>query len=313
MITPVLNAIAPLIVLMALGGLIKRTLVREDAVWSGLESITYYVLMPALLFSKIANAELSGLPWGQLLVVLYTPILIMAAIALLPLLGRSRLTPATRSSLFQGITRFNLYICLALGVSFFDSQTMAVLALLAAAIVVLVNFLCVGVLVTLNSGRFNLKTTALELTKNPLILACVAGVMASLMDLSLPQFMEISLDRLGQTALPLSLLAIGAGLSLQRFGANMPLNIYAGALQLLLKPALAAALVWMTGMDLTYGLVIVLLLASPTAASGYILARRLGGDAGAMASIIVFQTVVGLATLVLVLALWQIVTGIALA
>ena len=39
MITPVLQAIAPLVVLMALGAWIKRTLVKQDEVWSGIESI----------------------------------------------------------------------------------------------------------------------------------------------------------------------------------------------------------------------------------------------------------------------------------
>ena len=313
MITPLLNAIAPLIVLMALGGVLKRTLVRDDTIWAGLESIVYYVLMPALLFSKIAGANLSGLPWAQLLLTLYLPIIIMSAVALAPMLWRDSLSRATRGSLLQGITRFNLYISLGVGVSLFDSQTMAVLALLSAAIVVLVNLICVGALVTLNSGHFNPKTTLIELTKNPLILACLAGALASVLSLQLPEFINLSIERLGQTALPLSLLAIGAGLSLSRFGANMPLNLYSSVMQLIAKPLIAAGLVWAVGLDLTYGLIIVLLLATPTAPSSYILARKLGGDAESMASIIVFQTTVGLGTLLIMLSLWQVITGISLA
>lgn len=313
MITPLLNAIAPLIVLMALGGVLKRTLVRDDAIWAGLESIVYYVLMPALLFSKIAGANLSGLPWAQLLLTLYLPIIIMSIVALAPMLWRDSLSRATRGSLLQGITRFNLYISLGVGVSLFDSQTMAVLALLSAAIVVMVNLICVGALVTLNSGHFNPKTTLIELTKNPLILACLAGALASVLSLQLPEFISLSIERLGQTALPLSLLAIGAGLSLNRFGANMPLNLYSSVMQLIAKPLIAAGLVWAVGLDLTYGLIIVLLLATPTAPSSYILARKLGGDAESMASIIVFQTTVGLGTLLIMLSLWQIITGISLA
>lgn len=313
MITPLLNAIAPLIVLMALGGVLKRTLVRDDTIWAGLESIVYYVLMPALLFSKIAGANLSGLPWAHLLLTLYLPIIIMSMVALAPMLWRDSLSRATRGSLLQGITRFNLYISLGVGVSLFDSQTMAVLALLSAAIVVLVNLICVGALVTLNSGHFNPKATLIELTKNPLILACLAGALASALSLQLPEFINLSIERLGQTALPLSLLAIGAGLNLGRFGANMPLNLYSSMMQLIAKPLIAASLVWVVGLDLTYGLIIVLLLATPTAPSSYILARKLGGDAESMASIIVFQTTVGLGTLLIMLSLWQVITGISLA
>ncbi|MGB0956864.1 MAG: hypothetical protein ACPGUF_00215, partial [Litorivicinus sp.] len=59
-----------------------------------------------------------------------------------------------------------------------------------------------------------------------------------------------------------------------------------------------------------YGAVVFLLLATPTAPSSYILARKLGGDSQAMASIIVFQTVVGFATLLALLTLWQVVNGV---
>lgn len=311
MIEPLLNAIAPLVLMMALGNGLRRTLVREPGVWSGIESIVYYVLMPTLLFSTIARADLAELPWSDLLTTLYGTILIMAALALAPLLwGSTRLPAATRSSLFQGVTRFNLYVSLALGVSLFDAQGLALLGLLSGAIVVFVNVLCVSVMVSLTSGSLNLKRMLAEVARNPLLLACLAGGGASAIDLTLPAFGWQTLERLGQTALPLSLLAIGAGLSIQKFNQNLGLNLYAGAGQLLLKPAIAWALVIATGLDLAYGAVVVLLLATPTAPSSYILARKLGGDAQAMASIVVFQSVVGFASLLLVLSLWQIVNGV---
>ena len=50
----------------------------------------------------------------------------------------------------------------------------------------------------------------------------------------------------------------------------------------------------------------------PDGPSSYILARKLGGDTSTMASMIVFQTLVGLGTLLAVLTLWQVVTGIRL-
>ena len=95
MIAPVLQAIAPLVVLMALGAWIKRTLVKQDEVWGGIESIVYYVLMPALLFSNISQADLTDLPWGALLAGLYIPTLVLSAIAIAPMLWRNSLTRAT--------------------------------------------------------------------------------------------------------------------------------------------------------------------------------------------------------------------------
>ena len=311
MIAPLLNAIAPLVLMMALGHLLRRTLVRSESVWSGIESIVYYVLMPGLLFATIARADLAALPWSDLLVSLYGTILIMAALALAPLaFGSARLSNPTRTSLFQGVTRFNLYVSLALGVSLFDAQGLALLGLLSGAIVVFVNVLCVSVMVSLTSGSLDWKRMLTEVGKNPLLLACLAGGGASAFNLWLPAFGWHTLERLGQTALPLSLLAIGAGLSIDKFSQNLPLNLYAGAGQLVLKPLIAWGFVWATGLDVVYGAVVFLLLATPTAPSSYILARKLGGDSQAMASIIVFQTVVGFATLLALLTLWQVVNGV---
>ena len=200
MIAPVLQAIAPLVVLMALGAWIKRTLVRQDEVWSGIESIVYYILMPALLFSNISQADLTDLPWGALLTSLYVPTLVLSAIAIAPMLWRKSLTRATRSSLFQGISRFNLYISLSLAVSLFDERSFALVGLSAATLILLVNVTCVGALVSLNEGRLNSKKLLKELTQNPLILACVAGLLANELNLALPEFAWGTLERLGQTA-----------------------------------------------------------------------------------------------------------------
>ena len=313
MIAPVLQAIAPLVVLMALGAWIKRTLVRPDEVWSGIESIVYYILMPALLFSNISQTDLTDLPWGALLTSLYVPTLALSAIAVAPMLWRNSLTPATRSSLFQGISRFNLYISLSLAVSLFDERSFALVGLLAAALVLLVNVTCVSALVLLNEGRLESKRLVKELTQNPLILACIAGILANELTLALPEFAWVTLDRLGQTALPISLLAIGAGLSLNKFTQGMSLNIYSSLMQMVVKPMIAFVVISATGLAPEFGVLVFLMMATPTAPSSYILARKLGGDAPAMASMIAFQTCVGFGTLLVMLTLWQVMTGVSLA
>lgn len=313
MIAPVLQAIAPLVALMALGAWIKRSLVRQDEVWSGIESIVYYVLMPALLFSNISQANLTDLPWGALLTSLYVPTLLLSAVAIAPMLWRNSLTPATRSSLFQGISRFNLYISLSLALSLFDERSFALVGLLAAALVLLVNVTCVSALVLLNDGRLDWKKLLNELLRNPLILACTAGILASELTLTLPEFVWVTLERLGQTALPISLLAIGAGLSLDKLSQGMTLNIYSSLMQMMLKPMIAFLMITATGLAPELGVLVFLMMATPTAPSSYILARKLGGDAPAMASMIAFQTCVGFGTLLIMLTLWQVITGVSLA
>lgn len=313
MIAPLLGAIVPLVILIALGYGLKRRLITQDDVWKGIESLAYFVLMPCLLFSNIARADLSGLPWGALVTPIYLTMLTLGALALVPMLWRKNLSGPTRSSQFQGMVRFNLYVSLAMGLALFNPQQLAILGLLAGATVVLANLLCVTALLYLNSGQVRPSSLARELIKNPLLMACVVAGLFNLSGFGLPEFGWATVERLGQTALPLSLLAIGAGLSFKNLNAHWGLNIYVGSLQLLVKPALAASLSLALGAPPELAVVVLLLLATPTAPSSYILARKLGGDAPVMASILAFQTLAGFGTLLVVLTLWQVITGVRLA
>ena len=53
-----------------------------------------------------------------------------------------------------------------------------------------------------------------ELLRNPLILSTVAGLVANLAGLHLPEAVATTLQRIGLAALPLRLMAVGAGLRL---------------------------------------------------------------------------------------------------
>ena len=57
-----------------------------------------------------------------------------------------------------------------------------------------------------------------------------------------------------------------------------------------LKPLIAVLLVYYTGLTGIAASVLIVAFMTPTAPSAYILARQLGGDTEAMASIITFQT-----------------------
>jgi malonate transporter len=45
-----------------LGFILKRTLIRPEAQWHGLERLTYYVLLPVLLIQTLVKADLTRVP-----------------------------------------------------------------------------------------------------------------------------------------------------------------------------------------------------------------------------------------------------------
>ena len=58
----VMAALLPVFLLIVLGFVLKRSLMRLETQWHGLERLTYYVLFPALLIQTLVKADLSSVP-----------------------------------------------------------------------------------------------------------------------------------------------------------------------------------------------------------------------------------------------------------
>src|SRR6202140_5583910 len=58
----VIAALLPVFLLIVLGFVLKRSLLRLDTQWHGLERLTYYVLFPVLLIQTLVKADLSKVP-----------------------------------------------------------------------------------------------------------------------------------------------------------------------------------------------------------------------------------------------------------
>ena len=55
----VIAALLPVFLLIVLGFILKRTLIRPETQWHGLERLTYYVLLPVFLIQTLVKADLS--------------------------------------------------------------------------------------------------------------------------------------------------------------------------------------------------------------------------------------------------------------
>ena len=121
--------------------------------------------------------------------------------------------------------------------------------------------------------------------------------------MGLPGFISPVFELLSRMALPLGLLAVGAGLSfgvLVRSGKTLLLS---SVVKLLFLPAAAWGIAQWLGLEHLSAAVLVIFAALPTATSAYLLARQMGGDAALMSVIITGQTVLSMLTMPLVLVL----------
>ena len=170
----------------------------------------------------------------------------------------------------------------------------------------LINVFCVTVLSRFGKGGEGRSPGVLaELVRNPLILACVVGVALNASGMGQPFGQGSLLHILGRAALPMGLLAVGAGLRFGRILEHKAAILASSGIRLLVLPGLTLLLCLVVGFPPESRLIAVVFTAVPTASSAFILARQLGGDHELMAAIITAQTALAAATL----PLWLEVAG----
>ncbi len=299
----VLTTVLPIFLLILLGWIFKRSTLLEDYGWTALERLTYYVLFPCLLATTLAEAEFSELAIQG---VAGAIIIAIALVSVLLLLLRKTFFPKGPlfTSVYQGAVRMNTYIGLSIAAAFYAEEGLAAAALAIAIIVPLVNVACVLMLGWFGSAAGRGWQGVLDACfKNPLILGSFVGLGLNLTGWGMPPLVGTMAEILGEAALPLGLLAVGAALHLEAIKESGVIVLATSAIKLVVLPLLTWGLLKMFGVDGVEGSVAILFNALPTATSSYILASQYGGDAKLMASIISVETLLSMITLSAVLGL----------
>ncbi|MPV86933.1 AEC family transporter [Ostreibacterium oceani] len=302
----ILHAIFPIILLLGLGNILRRLNFVTAEFWRASDKLTYYVLFPGLLISKMADIDIARTPFTPVFGFLSGYFIIMSLMAY-GIYRFCRCRPAQLSSVYQGIIRFNSYIYFALVEALWGTDSLGYAAILAGLVIPIVNVCCVSSFFV-GKGAFSWRLLLQSLAINPLIIGVILGFIINQYPILMPRIGMQSLEILGNAALPLALLSVGAALKIKRlwqpFEGFSLTSIWLTTLgKLVIAPSVAYLLVWALGIDPFTGQLLILLTAIPTATAAYILAKQLKGDADMMVVIISLQTITAIATLTFWLAM----------
>ncbi|RTL56870.1 MAG: AEC family transporter [Rhodocyclaceae bacterium] len=278
--------------LIALGAWLRRAFHLGDHFWAGLEKLVYFILFPALLFNAITRNPITLSSAGPIAA---AGLLIMATGVILGLLARGfALPPLQFASLFQCAYRFNSYIALAVAGKLNGAAGIAVMGLILGVTVPVANISAVWML-----ARHGQTGILRELSRNPLIIATLAGLLWSSLGFGVAEPIRAFMGRLSDASIALGLMSVGAALRLKG-DLDAPARPAAGylmAVKLLVLPLAAlggASLLHLSGIEADTALIFGTL---PVASSAYILAQRMGGDGGAVAWVISVTTVLAMVTI----------------
>lgn len=301
----VIAALLPVFLLIVLGFVLKRTLMRLETQWHGLERLTFYVLFPVLLVQTLVKADLTKVPVAGVGGALLLAVLSMSllCLALRPVLARAAVDGPAFTSIFQGATRWQTYVALAVSGNLFGDLGLAVASVAMVAIIPLANVFSVGVLARYASAeKRSPGAIVMTVVRNPLIWACAIGLALNVTHIPLPKLWHEVADALGRSSLAIGLLVTGAGLHLEGIFRPSLAASLAVFLKLVLMPMIAVALALLFGLTGSNLAIVTVCSAVPTSSSAYVMARQMNGDAPLLAQIITLQTILAAVTMPIAIA-----------
>lgn len=302
----ILELIAPLFAVIAMGHLAIRRSILDTTGLAALNGFAYWVALPALLFNSIAEVRTPGL---MTVAGIYLACCILV-FALAMLAGRLLLGGSLAKTAVFGLnaTYGNvIFLGTPLVLAVFGPRGVPlILAIIAFHSGVLLPL--AAILIEIDTGRQGgaaviARNTVTGLLRNPIMMSILLGFLWRATNLAVPGPLHQLSALLGPAAAPLALFCLGASLPpLAREPMVIREAVLATVLKLALLPLCVGTLSSMMGLSGLPWRVAVVTAAMPTGANAFLLARRTTSFAESSASTVVVATATSLLTITALLS-----------
>lgn len=304
----VFEGLLPVFLLIGLGTFIKYIKLIPVDNWAGLERLSFFVFVPPLMINALYRADFSQLSFGGVSAAFLVGMsfTLLAGIAIrAPVKKIFSIDDPAFSSIYQGFTRWNPFVALAVVEKLYGSAGMTVVILGMAVMTVPINVMNVTVVSWLGHTNGKPKHLIKTLILNPIILATITGLLLNFLGIGLYAPIETTLQLLASATLPIALVLVGVGLKLNMQGNYLGAAVFGTVLRLLIGPIIIFICGYWFGIRGNDLMAMTICGGVPTAMSGFLLARQMGGDAPLHATITTLQTVLSFVTLYLVILVAQ--------
>lgn len=307
----IINTLAPVFLVMALGAALHRGGLLKPDVVKGLNRLVYWVALPALLFTGTATANYSGTGAWQTLGVM--TVVVIAASALGLIYARITRMAAVPAGTFVHVAMHANLAFVGLPVIFYiagDHPDAA--ALHATAFLVIAPFIIIHNIIGLVAllaphhprGWTMARSIARELVTNPILSSTLLGGLVAWLGRPLPPALMNTMQPLGAIASPLALIVIGAALLTVPIRGNRLSAFVASGIKVGVMPALGWLLGRWAGLGDGAMMVMLVFLACPTGTSSFSLVAEMRGDEAVASTTIVLSTLLSAVPLAVIVAVF---------
>jgi len=306
------NTVAPIFFIVFLGIVLKRFGVIDGHFVSTSSRLVFTLTLPALVFMAISGTNFQAV-FNPDQLIYFVAATLISFTALWLLAARWIHDGRDLGVFIQGAFRGNYGIIgLAVSYNLFADAGLAQASILLAMVIPLYNVLSIIALTVplQKEGGLSIGNAALEIAKNPLILAVVFALPFSFMGWTLPEVVEKTGRYFANLTLPLALLAIGGSLSLKSLRDTSAMAFWATAAKLVILPLLLSLGAWVYGFEGQDLAMLFILFGCPTAAASFVMAKGVGANDQLAANIILTTTlgsVLSLSAGIYLLRIWGVI------
>ncbi len=297
------NAVFPICFMILLGFLLCRWGVLDKTTAGKLNSLAFYVLVPASLFMTLYRADLRAV-MDVPLVLVSVGGTVTVIVCLCIFAPRFIHDGARCGEFIQGVFRGNTAILgLPLVANLYGDTATAMLALPFSFMMILYNASAPVILAVFSGGeRPDPKALFLKACKNPFLVGSVLGVIFSLLPFRLPVFVENTVSTIGSTGSCLALIALGGVTELADFARAGRQAAVGAVLRLVVIPVIMLGIGIAVGLRNEQMAVLVCIFCTPTAVGSYVLAQNITKDGTLARQILILTTLLSMLTMFLTIA-----------
>ena len=296
-----INVTMPIFLVMVIGYILKQIGMLNDNFVTVANKFNFKVTLPFMLFKDIAGVDIKAV--FDIKYVLFCAI--VSSICFWVVWGTAKLLvrdKTIRGAFVQSSFRGSAAVMgLAFIQNIYGSSAMGPLMIVSA--VPLYNIFSVIVLTfeandsTGIDKKAKIRQAGINICKNPIILSILAGLIVGLLGIQFPTLVNKTVSNVAQMATPLALITIGAGFEGRKALAKIAPTMAASMIKLVLQPLVFLPVAAWMGFSGEKMIAILIMLASPTTPSCYIMAKSMNNDEVLTASVIVTTTLMAAFTL----------------
>ncbi|MDL2322127.1 AEC family transporter [Desulfosarcina sp. OttesenSCG-928-B08] len=307
----ILSTIIPIVLVLTIGWAArKKGFIPTEFLVPG-NRLVYYLAIPAMVFRAITRGGIDD-HFHPLVLALTLVSVAGAYFSAFGVCKLKNITAPRAGTFIQSAGHGNQgHISLPVAFYLLGDAGLAKAGIIAGFVMILQNILSVSFLQlyqTTKRSRSIVADILIKLSRNPVIIAAMSGMLVAFFHIPLPFIVQRTIDMLGNMAPPLALLLIGASLSTSGMRTHFRQVMGAVSIKLILLPAIGILLYrCVAGLPVTDFLPGLILLICPTAALSFVMAREIGGDPDFAVSSISTSTLLSIFTMAtwLMIAHWM--------